>query len=264
MVTRLILVFVAMVVLLFLVGKRFSFKWIIPKQNFSKKWRQLLEKNVGFYAKLEPAQKKLFEYKVQEFLANCNVTGYGTDLSDLDRLLVASSAVIPIFAFPEWKYKNLKEVLVYESNFNLDFETKGRDRNILGMVGEGIMDGKMILSREAIRQGFKNERDKRNTAIHEFIHLIDGADGTMDGIPRVLMEKQYVLPWVNLIEKKLKLLMKKRIDIRPYGGTNATELFAVLGEYFFERPYLLKKKHPELYSMLEEVFDQDPDAEKLV
>jgi Mlc titration factor MtfA (ptsG expression regulator) len=46
-------------------------------------------------------------------------------------------------------------------------------------------------------------------------------------------------------------------DIRKYGGTNQAEFFAVASEYFFERPDLLKKKHPELYRMLSECFNQN-------
>ena len=43
-------------------------------------------------------------------------------------------------------------------------------------------------------------------------------------------------------------------DIRKYGGTNQAEFFAVASEYFFERPELLEKKHPELYEMLMKCF----------
>ena len=56
--------------------------------------------------------------------------------------------------------------------FNENFDTKGSGRRILGMVGSGYMEGKMILSIPALRLGFANESDKKNTAIHEFIHLI--------------------------------------------------------------------------------------------
>ena len=46
-------------------------------------------------------------------------------------------------------------------------------------------------------------------------------------------------------------------DIRKYGGTNQAEFFAVASEYFFERPDLLKSKHPELYEMLVKCFNQN-------
>ena len=124
------------------------------------------------------------------------------------------------------------------------------------MVGTGYMEGKMILSKTSLHNGFRNETDKKNTAIHEFVHLIDKADGNIDGIPELLLGKQYVIPWIDLIHKKIEEIIEGKSDINPYGATNKTEFFAVISEYFFERPKLLKKKHPELYKLLVEIFDQ--------
>ena len=50
---------------------------------------------------------------------------------------------------------------------------------------------------------------------------------------------------------------EERSSIRGYAYTNGHEFFAVLAEYFFKSPELLKKKEPELYGMLEEMFHQD-------
>jgi len=47
---------------------------------------------------------------------------------------------------------------------------------------------------------------------------------------------------------------ENRSDINVYGATNQAEFFAVVSEYFFERPQLLKEKHPELYGLLEKIF----------
>ena len=46
-------------------------------------------------------------------------------------------------------------------------------------------------------------------------------------------------------------------DINPYGATSKVEFFAVAAEYFFERPKLLKRKHPKLYKKLSIFFKQD-------
>ncbi len=240
----------------FMLGK-YNRPWVKPVKPFPEKWRKILEAEVSYYNDLDKEGKKLFEYKLKEFILNCKITGIETPVTELDKVLVGASAVIPIFAFPEWKYKNLYEILLYPNQFNLDFETEGKNRPILGMVGNGYMEGKMILSKMALRKGFKNESDKKNTAIHEFVHLIDKMDGSVDGIPEVLLEKQYVIPWMDMIERKLEEMAKRKSDINPYAKTGREEFFAVLSEYFFERPFLLKKKHPELYKMLAEIFDQD-------
>lgn len=248
--------------LFWLVSQNYNTDWVKPDAYFSAHWRQLLQQNVSYYKKLSPKNKSLFEYKVQEFLLNVKVIGIETKITELDKLLVASSAIIPIFAFPEWTYKNLDEVLIYSNTFNLDFETSGEERQILGMVGNGFMERKMILSKKALRLGFKNETDKKNTAIHEFVHLIDKADGKVDGIPAALLEKQYVIPWVDMIEQKIEEILERESDINPYGGTSRIEFFAVISEYFFERPALLKRKHPKLYEILSEIFDQDLGVKK--
>ena len=239
------------------------FGWIKPSDPFPKEWRVMLAGNVAYYNTLSKEEKSLFEYKIQEFLLNCRITGIKTQIDTIDKLLVASSAVIPILKFSEWRYTNLNEVLVYPSLFSEDFETEGTGRRIAGMVGNGYMEGMMILSKHALRLGFANESDKKNTAIHEFVHLIDKTDGSIDGIPSLLLEKQYTIPWIDLINKKIDEIYKNKSDINPYGGTNKAEFFSVVSEYFFERPKLLAKKHPELYGLLEKIFKQEMKLKSL-
>lgn len=240
-----------------------SVNWESPSKSFPKKWRAILVKEVNFYNSLSPEEKKRFEYKVQEFLLNCRITGIETTVDQTDKLLVAASAVIPILQFPKWRYTNLFEVLLYPKSFNEDFETKGDDRRILGMVGSGFMNGKMILSKQALHHGFDNSSDKKNTAIHEFVHLIDKLDGSIDGVPQLLLEQPCVIPWLDLMSQKIEEIEDQESDINPYGGTSKVEFFAVASEYFFERPKLLAKKHPKLYDMLEEIFDHDMEKRQL-
>ena len=79
----------------------------------------------------------------------------------------------------------------------------------------------------------------------------------------MLLEKQYTIPWIDLINKKIDEIFDKESDINPYVGTNKAEFFSVVSEYFFERPKLLAKKHPELYELLEKVFNQKMAARKM-
>ena len=237
--------------------------WKQPKTEFIKEWRIILIEEVNFYNTLSKEEKTHFEFKIQEFLLNCRITGIKTEITTRDQLLIASSAVIPIFAFKDWTYSNLSDVLIYPNSFNEKFETNGPDRRILGMVGTGYMDGKMILSKKALHLGFANTTDKKNTAIHEFVHLIDKMDGNVDGIPHVVLDKQFTIPWFELIQKKMDEIHNDESDINPYGGTNRQEFFAVASEYFFERPQLLAIKHPELYEALEVIFNQKMNKKNL-
>jgi Mlc titration factor MtfA (ptsG expression regulator) len=237
--------------------------WNQPQEDFPLEWRMVLIRKVSFYNSLNKEEQQKFEFKVQEFLSNCRITGVQIEVDDTDRLLIASSAVIPIFNFPEWSYTNLYEVLVYPSSFDEKFRTEGPNRRILGMVGTGYMEGKMILSKQALHHGFDNSSDKMNTAVHEFVHLIDKMDDRIDGIPAALMEKQYALPWITLIEKKIEEIYANKSDVNPYGATSRIEFFAVISEYFFERPQLLAQKHPDLYELLGKIFQHDMKVRKL-
>lgn len=238
-------------------------KWKTPNKPIPTAWKTILEQRVDFYRGLPMEERKSFDYKVQEFLLNCRITGIKMSIDDTDKLLVAASAVIPIFHFPKWRYSNLFEVLLYPAHFNHNFETAGEGRNILGMVGTGYMEGKMILSKQALHHGFDVSNDKRNTALHEFVHLIDKMDGSTDGVPHLLLEKPYVIPWLHVLQVEMESIYNNTSDINPYGGTNKAEFFAVAAEYFFEKPKLLESKHPKLYDLMEDIFNHDMTKRKL-
>lgn len=220
-------------------------------------WKAYLKKKVEFYCELDPDEQILFENRLQYFLHSIRISGVDTDVNENDCLLVAASAIIPVFAFPEWQYPSLREVLLYPASFNEQFKTGQEDSLITGMVGTGYMEGKMILSKPALHYGFSNSNDKKNVGIHEFVHLIDKADGVIDGIPEALVNKEFAIPWLELVRQKMKSIHALDSDINPYGGVDKKEFFPVISEYFFERPKLLKIKHPELYSQLNTVFTVD-------
>lgn len=225
-------------------------------EQLSKADVKLLASNVDFYSRLDGEKKLRFEQKIAHFLAIVKIEAVGLELSPLDRLLVAASAVIPIFGFDDWEYKNLTNVLLYPDTFNKDFHFEGGDRSIMGMVGSGFMNGQMILSLTALRHGFSKSAGKENTGIHEFVHLLDKSDGAVDGIPSNLLAHEYTLPWVKLMHEKIAEIEDDKSDINPYALNNEAEFFAVVSEYFFEQPEILKDKHPRLYDMLSKTFGQ--------
>jgi Mlc titration factor MtfA (ptsG expression regulator) len=225
-------------------------------KTFPAEWESLLQEHVRFYRSLPKEKQPEFSQRILQFLGEVYVDGVDTEITDLDKLLIACSAVIPVFGFTEWHYFNLTGVLLYPDYFDEDmqFANTDKDRNIGGLVGSGRFERKMILSRRALHQGFDNTTDKSNTGIHEFVHLIDKMDGSTDGIPEELLGHQYIIPWVDLVHKSMEEINDDESDIRKYGGTSQAEFFAVVSEYFFERPDLLKSKHPELFKMLQSCF----------
>lgn len=245
--------------------------WVFPKKKtrktsvFPDDWRNILEDNVAFYKQLPAAEKTRFENDVLLFLDNVRITGVGAEVDDTDRLMVAASAVIPLFGFPGWHYRSLNEVLLYEGAFNQDFKTReAEERNILGMVGGSGMTGTMILSKPSLHRAFGDQHSSHHVGIHEFVHLLDRADGTADGIPEMLLEQPFVIPWVKLMHREIKDIRDGDSQINPYGSTNEAEFFSVVSEYFFQQPNKLEKRHPELYDMLERIFRQDMNEDQKI
>jgi Mlc titration factor MtfA (ptsG expression regulator) len=220
-------------------------------------WSNYLNDKVAFYRVLSDEDKTLFEQRVLLFLQTTAVEAGQFEVMDEDRLLVASSAIIPVWGFPKWHYFNLNAVFLLPAAFNNEFKCGAPDSNITGMVGTGPMTGKMALSKPALHLGFENSRDKQNVGIHEFVHLVDMADGECDGYPERLKEYAFSIPWFELVAHKTKAIHRKKSNIRDYGATNRTEFLAVASEYFFERPKLLKNKHPSLFASLSEFYQQD-------
>jgi len=225
-------------------------------------YRPILNEKVDYYRNLNRADKTRFELEVTEFLQYIRIEGVGTEITDVDRVLIASSGVIPIFGFPGWKYKNLTNIILYPDTFDDEFQFQGEKRNILGVVGSGYMNGQMLLSRVALIKGFSHASGQGNAAIHEFVHLLDKSDGETDGIPENLLAHEYVLPWVKMMHQEMHRIQAGTSDINPYGLTNEAEFLAVVSEYFFEKPDQLKHKHPELYELLSRAFGQDPATGK--
>lgn len=221
-------------------------------------YRQLLQEHVRYYRQLSPAEQERFATLVERFLKRTHIEGVGTPVAPLDRVLVAASGIIPIFGFKDWEYFNLTNVILYPDTFDESYQFQGEHRNILGMVGSGPMNGQMLLSRNALHFGFSGHHGTSNTAIHEFVHLLDKSDGVTDGLPRNLLEHSYSIPWMKMVHQTIQQIAAGESDINPYGATNESEFFAVISEYFFEQPELLAERHPELYGMLTKIFRQNP------
>lgn len=224
--------------------------------------KHLLAQHIDYYSRLSDTDKLYFEDRVEQFLDAVTIEGVGLEVNDLDRLMVASSAVIPIFRFKDWSYRNVTNVLLYPDTFDEHYQYDNADgRNIMGMVGSGYMNGQMILSQKALVQGFSKNAGKGNTGIHEFVHLLDKADGATDGIPENFLPHESIKPWLHMMHQEITRIEKGHSDINPYAVTNEAEFFAVVSEYFFEKPEQFQTKHPELYEMLSKIFGQDPAKE---
>jgi Mlc titration factor MtfA (ptsG expression regulator) len=238
------------------VRRRYLRRMTVMQQPFPAKWEQILRTHVAFFEALDDAGKARFRQLVQIFLDEVRITGIRTEVDDTIRVLVAASAAIPIFGFHDWEYHRLHEVLIYPDAFDDAYQSRGgSDENILGMVGLHHLSGVMILSKPALLAGFDHQSAKQNVGVHEFAHLVEKEAGEYGLPPEVPW--MVVRQWMRYVARELARPPKHHAHFSAYAYTNEHEFFAVLAEYFFTSPELLKRRDPVLYAMLRDMFHQD-------
>jgi hypothetical protein len=94
----------------------------------------------------------------------------------------------------------------------------------------------MTLSKSALEQGFTDMKDRHNVGIHEFAHLLDEADGEVDGVPKAYLPSELVGEWQQLVERKMQEIKDGENKINPYAATSPAEFFAVMTEYSSKTP----------------------------
>ena len=122
----------------------------------------------------------------------------------------------------------------------------------------------MVLSWEDVLAGLADPCDGHDTAVHEFAHVLDRADGAFDGAP-VLRARGDYQPWATAMSKRFAGLRRRgraeRAVLRRYGATDEAEFFAVATESFFERPTVMRQQTPDLYEVLARFYGFDPAAD---
>lgn len=251
--------YIALAVIALLLAFLIFYKRPDKKTVLPKNYKQLLNDHVLYYQKLSANGKQDFEERLKGFLQSVTIDGVGTTVDDLDKLLVATSAVIPAMGFRNWKYLHLNNVLLYPGAFNnSEFLTPGSERDTLGMIGNGPMQNVMILSKPALIAGYRKPPSMRNTGIHEFVHLLDKADGYVDGLPEVLINRKTNARWATLINENIQSILSRQSNIDVYATSNQAEFFAVVSEYFFNLPDDFKERHLELFDMMCLIYNQNP------
>ncbi|MCX6356875.1 MAG: zinc-dependent peptidase [Candidatus Aureabacteria bacterium] len=228
----------------------------LAQQPFPPAWREILLGGVRFYRRLNPEGRRRFEKNLRYFLAEQRIEGVGgVEITDEIRVLVAAGAAVLLHGQPEWELPRGHTILVYPEGFDERF----RFRPSGPLLGQMHGQGPIIISREALIEGWRNPGRGDNVVLHEFAHLMDMRGGSVSGVPRMLNAAASGA-WLGLIHKEMEKVERHQSALWSYAATNEAEFFAVAVECFFERPVVLREKHPELYRALSQFFNQDPAA----
>ena len=239
-------------------------KWLkkLEKNPLPQNIKKILE-NIEYYKKLPPDLKKIIDFKIQWFLKEKEFYGVGINITDEIKVNIAFFACLLTIAYKYFCYPNLKYIFVYPNTIILHkrkIEEIVSNEEIL-IEGEATNDAVIIVWNEAKRE---IEKNTRNVIVHEFAHELDYANGNIDGIPPLegnkLTEFSKVMfkEYEKFKEKTLKgRFLGKYHLIDKYATTNRAEFFAVMSEYFFIKPEVLKKHFPDIYKELKNFYKID-------
>jgi Mlc titration factor MtfA (ptsG expression regulator) len=234
---------------------------------FPASWLEIIEKNVTAYARLPDPDRRELLGLVQVFLAEKHFEGCGgLELTDEVKVTIAAHACRLLLRRRTDVFPRLITVLVYPRAYVAKaVEPIGGGAVLEGervRLGEAWKGGVAVVSWDDLRATARGRNYGRNLVLHEFAHLLDMEDGAADGTP-VLEHRDRYAAWSEVMGAEYERLRRQSALGRytvldDYGATNPAEFFAVATESFFEKPGVLRKRHPELYEELKAYYRQDP------
>jgi MtfA peptidase len=234
---------------------------------FPAAWLEIIERNVRFYACLPDVDRQELRGLVQIFVAEKTFEGCGgLELTDEIKVTIAAQACLLLLHRQTDIYPRLVTILVYPSAYLARAVKPIGGPMVLegesARLGESWTSGVVVLSWNDVKAGASDIHDGQNLVLHEFAHQLDREDGAINGTPLLEQKSQY-LAWARVLSAEYERLQRdswagRSTVLDDYGATDPAEFFAVATECFFEKPRVLKKRHPALYEELKTFYRQDP------
>jgi hypothetical protein len=215
-------------------------------------WLSHLNQHVPFFWKFSPELRQRFLEHLKVFVWEKKFMGAGgLTMTDEVRVVVAATAVRLVMFLGLSYYDRLKEIVVYPGSPPPSEKPKRAST--------------VILSWELVREGLRDSEDGRDVGARKFAQALDLAHGTLDGTPK-LRERSHYEAWALVMSHHFNGLSGGRKAERGVMGRHRSlteaKFFAVATEAFFDRPWLMKEKTPELYEELKRFYGWDPGSTK--
>lgn len=228
---------------------------------FPESWKHILARRAPFYNALHETYRRRLEKLIRYFMAEKSFEGCGGfRLTEERCLLIAASACVPVLGGISDIYPGLRAVLVYPEAYAARYSDTGDDgvvtEGVESRSGESWEQGVVVLAWQEVRHDLRFPADGANIVYHECAHQLDHEWGfSFSGgwdparlAGRSLQDPRYAAAvMVTVYEQFMQGLDSNRpTPFDTYAATNLQEFFAVMSEYWFERPSLLQRHYPEL------------------
>ena len=232
---------------------------------FPDTWKQILERRAPFYKALHETYRSRLEHLIRYFMAEKSFEGCGGfRLTEEHCLLIAASACVPVLGGISDIYPGLRAILVYPEVYAAPYSDMSEDgvvtEGVESRSGESWEQGVVVLAWQEVRNDLRSPADGVNIVYHECAHQLDHEWGVTfsggwdpDRLSGLSSQKKYsASDTITLAYNRFihGLTTRRPPPFDTYAATNLQEFFAVMSEYWFERPSLLHRHYPELCEVL--------------
>jgi Mlc titration factor MtfA (ptsG expression regulator) len=168
-------------------------------------------------------------------------------------------------------FEAVQSVLVYPTAFEMPATHADESGLVLEgkaeLLGQAWYRGPILLAWDEVLHDCKDPERGQNVIFHEFAHALDYEGAPVGSGGKEGEEK--LRRFGAVMQTEYEALVKASTGGRAtlldtYGSTNPSEFFAVATECFFGRPVEMLLRHPELYGVLREFYNQDSAARFLL
>ena len=191
----------------------------------------------------------------------------GFELTDEAKVTIAAHAALLLLGegFHLDAYRKVTSIVVHASTIVVRGEQPAHVPGLMSdedswLDGQASERGPIHLSWPAVLDDVRHARRGRNVVIHEFAHVLDMLDGTVDGRPP--LPPHDAQRWDEVWQAELAHQRAEPDDalFDEYAAESAVELFAVASEAFFTIGDVVRDERPQLYDLLAGYYRQDPAA----
>ncbi|MFC3878586.1 zinc-dependent peptidase [Algoriphagus namhaensis] len=217
--------------------------------------RRILQNHFPYYARMNPKFKPEFERKLERMISSKEFIGRGgiDEVTQEMELLIGATLTMVLFGWKGIQLPHFNRILIYPNAY-YSTVTKTYHR---GEVNPKF--GLIVVSWRCFLEGLVDESDGVNLGIHEIAHalklenLISRNDeyGFLD--PNT--KRQYR---AHMQEEMKQMKAGKFSPFRSNAMIDEDEFFAVVLEYFFEKPQSFQKHRPDFYQTLVHLLRQNP------
>ena len=193
------------------------------------------------------------------FLDRKEFTGAnGLSITDDMAVAIAAQACLPVLHLGLQAYDSFVGIVVQPGQVRVRREHMDEHGIVHEgeevLLGEAVPGGPVMLSWRDVRASGATAGDSVNVVIHEFAHLLDLADGELNGRPPLPPDLSPRL-WDEVMQAEYEAFCL-RVDaeeitvIDPYGAEALDEFFGVASEAFFVNRAGLQREHPRVDELL--------------